>query len=191
MKKLFQVEAGRYWLLITCFLLLAATLFLIYQHPSDRVKDLKTDDYEKNTLDKWYSQAEFLLKRGDWDQAKNLALKISLSSPENLFAQRVMVRVYVEKGNLEKAAELCREVIYKNPEAALSRNNLAVILHIMHHPDAANEISLALRLMSEHPVIKYNYSRITGNPLPETEKAPGTSQDLLIVNPASNGDSHE
>ena len=61
----------------------------------------------------------------------------------------------------------------------------------MHHPDAANEISLALRLMSEHPVIKYNYSRITGNPLPETEKAPGTSQDLLIVNPASNGDSHE
>ena len=75
MKKLFQVEAGRYWLLIICFLLLAATLFLIYQHPSDRVKDLKTDDYEKNTLDKWYSQAEFLLKRGDWDQAKNLALK--------------------------------------------------------------------------------------------------------------------
>ena len=191
MKKIFSAEAGRYGLLIICFLLLAATLFLIYQHPSDRVKNLKTDDYEKDTLDKWYSQAEFLLKRGDWDQAKNLALKILLSSPENLFAQRIMVRVYLEKGDLKKAEELCRKIIYKNPEAALSRNNLAVILHTTHHPDAANEISLALHLMSEHPVIKYNYSKITRNPLPETEKVPEVSQDLLIVKPVSDGGSHE
>ena len=187
MKK-FSNDAGRYLILLACFILLAATLALIYLHKGKRRTDLKNSEYEKNILDKWYSQAEFLLKRGDWEQAKNLALKISLSFPDDFFAQRVMVRVHVAKGELKSAENICRKVIFKNPEAALTRNNLAVILHLMHHADAANEIATALYLMSEHPVIKYNYSKITGKHLTGIEEVTDVPQDLLIVNPEKKGD---
>lgn len=188
MKKIFSAETGRYWMLTACFILLAATLALIYLHPENQKKDFKTGDYENNTLDKWYSQAEFLLKRGDWDQAKNLALKILLSFPDDLFATRVMIRVCVEKGDLKEAENICRKIIYKNPEAALTRNNLAVILYLMNRPEAVNEIAIALRLMSEHPVIKYNFSKITGKVLPGMEDISDTPPDLLIVKTASNGE---
>ena len=112
MKKPFSTESGRYWMLTVCFILLAATLVLIYLHPEKQKKDFKTGNYESETLDKWYSQAEFLLKRGDWDQAKHLALKILVSFPEDLFANRVMIRASVEKGELKEAENICKKIIY-------------------------------------------------------------------------------
>ena len=188
MKRQFSIEAGRRWLLVILFVLLATMLVLIYLHPSVRNNNRQSGDYEQKIYNKWYFQAELLLKRGEWDNAANLALKILHSSPDDLFAQRVMICALAGKGSIEKAKELCRKVIFKNPEAAFCRNNLAVLLYPKEKSQAAAEISAAFRLMPEHPVIKYNFYQITGTSMPDDVKFPDASPDLLVVRTAPNGE---
>ena len=188
MKPAFSIEVGRRILLTAVFILLTAMLVLIYLHPAEEAHDSAPGAYEQETYDRWASQVEVLLKQHEWDKAKNLALKILHSFPDDLFAQRILVRILSEKGQPEKAENICRQIIYKNPEAALSRNNLAVLLYPARKDEAVIEISIALKLMPEHPVIKYNHCKITGTPIPADEEFPEPSEDLLIVTAAPNGE---
>ena len=156
MKPPLSIEVGRRWLLTILFILLTTMLVLIYMHPAKQESSDKISDYEQKTYSKWYEQLETLLRRQEWDKAKNLAIKILHSSPDNLFARRAMIRIHSAKGELAQAENLCRQVIFKNPEAALTRSNLAVLLYSNRPDEAKIEISIALKLMPEHPVIKYN-----------------------------------
>ncbi len=188
MKHTLSIEAGRRWLLTILFVLLTTMLVLIYMHPSDKVNSRKNSDYEKKTYDEWYSQTQYMLKRAEWEKAKNLAVKILQSSPDDLFAHRTMAKTCVETGKLKQAEDICRKVIFKNPEAALTRSNLAALLYPIRLEEAKKEIAISRQLMPEHPVVKYNYSVIHGEQLPDEELFPDDFPELLIVKAAQNGD---
>ena len=188
MKQTLSIDAGRRWLLTILFILLTIMLVLIYMHPADKVTSRKNSDYEQNTYEQWYAQTKHMLNRGEWDKARNLAVKILQSSPDDLFARRTMAKTSFEQGDKKQAEAICRNIIFKNPEAALTRSNLAVLLYPEQLEEARREIEISRQLIPEHPVVKYNYSLIHGEKLPEEELFPENFPELLIVNAAQNGD---
>ena len=188
MNRTLSIEAGRRWLLTILFVLLTTMLVLIYMHPNERVNSRKDNSYEQNIYDKWYSQTRYMLNQNEWEKAKNLAVKILQNSPDDLFAHRTMAKICVETGKLKQAEDICRKVIFKNPEAALSRSNLAALLYSKSLEEAKKEIAISRQLMPEHPVVKYNYSVIHGEKLPDEELFPEEFPELLIAKAAPNGD---
>ncbi len=188
MRQTLSIEAGRRWLLTILFVLLTTMLVLIYTHPADRVNGRKDGDYEQQIYEEWYAQTKYMLNQGDWDTAKNLSVKILQNSPDDLFAHRAMAKICVEKGDLKQAEIICRKVIFKNPEAALTRSNLAALIYPRQPEEAKKEIAISRKLMPEHPIVKYNYSVIHEENFPDEELFPDEFPELLIVKPVQNGD---
>ena len=184
MSKVLDSQRGRLLLLITVFILLAAMIVLVYTHPDKKqLLKSKNSNYEQSIREEWYQQLSQLVARNDFHNAKLTAHKILHSLPGDLFAKRVLAKIAAEEKNYEQALRLCRDILLKNPEDALSRNNLAVLYYLTSAlPEAKQEISVAASLAPDHPVIDYNRLRLLqDNPASAPQVPAEISSDLLII----------
>lgn len=183
-------QRGRLFLLTSVFILLAGMIVLVYTHPDKKAAPKeKISSYEHNIRDIWYKQTSQLVDRRDFHNAKLAANKILQSLPEDIFAQRVLVRIAWEENDLKTALRMCRKILLKNPEDAFSRNNLAVLLFPDSPADARREIAIAVSLLPDDPVIAFNQKQIipaSGNvPAPEIPR--NIPADMLTVKPDNPG----
>lgn len=184
MSKVLDSPRGRMLLLITVLILLAGMIVLVYTHPDKKqLPQSKGSNYEQNIRDIWYKQLSQLVSGNDFHNAKLAANKILHSIPEDLFARRVLVKIAAEEKNYDSAMQLCRDILLKNPEDPLTRNNLAVLHFFTSAPnDAKTEIAIAASLAPEHPVIDYNRKLLTGSDTPKSLPALlEIPSDLLII----------
>ena len=162
MKAQFSFEKERFLLLTAVFILLAGTITLCYLHPHKNDVDSSIkNSYESGIKQKWYDQTRGLLSRQEWQNARICANKILLNFPGDIFARRAIARATMEQKNFALSENICRKLIAETPEDAVSRNNLAVLLHHKFPQQSLAEITIARNLMPEHPAIKYNYQLIS------------------------------
>ena len=171
MSKAFSDRHGRMLILITVFILLTGMIVLIYTHP-DKKRDnsASKSSYEQNIQGIWHEQIAQLILQKDWYNARLAAGKVLHSIPDDLFAKRILVRVAAEEKKLAQALKMSRDILFYHPEDAGSRNNLAVLQLASAPAEAAKEISIALQLQPDNPVIRRNFeiiSRIANRKKPE------------------------
>ena len=171
MSKAFNFQHGRMLILITVFILLTGMIVLIYSHP-DKKRDnsVSKSTYEQNIRELWHEQIAQLISQNDWHNARLAAGKVLHSIPDDLLAKRFLVRIAAEEKKFAQALKMSRDILFYHPEDAGSRNNLAVLLMPSAPEEAAREITLALQLQPDNPVIRRNFeiiSRISTRKKPE------------------------
>lgn len=81
-------------------------------------------------LDRFILQAQLLLARRQFDDARVILNKVIEQAPGSVFARLVLARAYLQEGRDWKAAEQAlRAVLALDPQHAEARKNLAVLLN--------------------------------------------------------------
>src|SRR5215203_4243185 len=70
------------------------------------------------------------LKKGDYDNAFNLRSARLSSNPDDIVAQRSLLRVYIETGRYTEAEATAKRFLQKTPDAGPVRHELAETLVI-------------------------------------------------------------
>ena len=173
---------NRYILLVTIFLLLVVTLVLVYTHPDKKKRPLHQDStYETDTLYKWHTQLTRLLQQQDYPTAELLAKNILLSTPDDIFAQRVQICCRLARNDRKGAIEMCQKILLSFPGDAITRNNLAVLLYATSPQEAANAAATALELAPENPAVRSNAIHIRNRLKTQTIQC---DIDTLLLKPA-------
>ena len=183
----FNYEKGRFILLICSLLLLSATVALVYTYPGDN--DSPSDEggaFVRKVREEWYRQSAEMFAQRDFAGAGNLAGRILRDDPEDIFAGHILAAIEVEKNLPDKAAAIYEKILYLNPDSAVTRNNLAVVLALSDPVRAEKELLTALRLAPEHPAVIRNLMLLKArngnrNINPETLPAVNVGPEVLLL----------